>query len=153
MMTRRPRLALRGLAVLAVLAVLVWGSDRITLQGERTIYTVECEGGAWAGAHCAGKLVPGPRYAFRASRRRGEVLHWIRGSTEPSGRYTDCTVKDRDNWSCNAYVDGKPRLTYEIVDGRPTRGIGGLTTPFHDVPKWKWWALRMNVPGFTDAES
>jgi hypothetical protein len=149
-MRRRPRFLLRGLAILAVLALLIWGSDRITMQGERTIYTVECAGGAWEGTHCPGKLVPGPRYAFRASRTRGEVLHWIRGSTEPSGRYSDCTIKDRDNWSCNAQVDGKPQLTYEMVNGRPTRGVGGLTTAFHDVPKWKWWALRMNVPGITE---
>jgi hypothetical protein len=151
-MRRRPRFLLPGLAVLATLALLIWGSDRITLQGERTIYTVECAGGAWEGAHCTGKLVAGPRYVFRASRRRGEVLHWVRGSTEPSGKYSDCTVKDRDNWTCNARVGERPQLTYEIAKGQPTHGVGGLTSPFHDVPKWKWWAIRMNVPGFTDAD-
>ena len=61
---------LRGLLILVVFGVLIWLSDRVTLQGERTVFTVKCEHGAWQGSHCTGKLVPGERYAFRASPRR-----------------------------------------------------------------------------------
>ena len=104
---------------LLLVAALLWGSDRITLQGERTIFTVDCAAGSWDGARCTGHLVPGRRYAFRASQARQEVLYWIRGSDAPSGRYTDCTVTDRDNWSCNVVTGGTPStIAFEMVKGR-----------------------------------
>jgi len=143
---------LPGLLVLLVLALMVWGSDRVTLQGERTVYTVNCEQGAWAGTRCTGKLVPGARYAFRASPSRHEVLYWIRNSPAPSGKFSDCTVRDRDNWTCNVQVGEKPSVAYEMVKGRPTRGVDGLAMTFHDVPKWKWWALRIGMPFISEVD-
>lgn len=134
--------------VVAAMSLLVWGSDRITLQGERTIYTVKCEGGAWDGTRCTGRLVAGERYAFRASARRNEVLYWVRNSNAPSGKYTECAVKDRNNWSCKAQAGQQPSIAYELTDGRPTRSDGGGTLPFHDVPKWKWWMIDMGLGSF-----
>jgi hypothetical protein len=141
---------LLGLAALLLFAAVIWLSDRITLQGERTIYTVDCAGGAWEGTRCNGRLVSGDRYAFRASPRRHEVIYWKRGSADPSGTYSDCTVVDRDNWSCNVRVDQKAAIAYEMKNGRPTGGGPGLTLPFHDVPKWKWWALQLGIPGLSE---
>jgi len=138
--------------IIAALSLLLWGSDRITLQGERTIFTVDCAGGTWEGARCTGHLVPGKRYAFRASKARQEVLYWIRNSDAPSGRYTDCTVTDRDNWSCNVVTGGTPRtIAFEMVKGQPTRVGSGLALPYHSVPKWKWWLMDVGVDGFKDA--
>ena len=134
-----------GLAVLGALAALIWASDHITLQGERTIYTVECADGKWEGDRCTGRLVAGPRYAFRASQSRHEVIYWVRGSKAPSGKFTDCTVRNRDNWSCNVEVDQLPALTYELVDGKPTRGTAGLTMTLQPVPKWKWYAIEAGL--------
>ena len=145
------RKVLRGLLVLLVFVMLVWLSDRVTLQGERTIFTVKCDQGTWQGSHCAGKLASGERYAFRASARRHEVIYWIRASDTPSGKYTDCTVIDRDNWSCNVRADKQPTIAYEMVNGRPTRGSQGLTLPFHDVAKWKWWLMNFGIELFSDA--
>ena len=141
-------------AILAVLLVvaLLWGSDRITLQGERTIFTVDCADGTWEGARCTGHLVPGKRYAFRASKARQEVLYWIRGSDAPSGRYTGCTVTDRDNWSCKVVMDGAPAtIAFEMVRGQPTRVASGLALPYHSVPKWKWWLMDAGFGGFSVA--
>ena len=138
-------------AVVAVVLVtaLLWGSDQITLQGERTIYTVDCDGGMWSGVQCSGRLVPGKRYAFRASKSRHEVLYWIRGSDAPSGRYTDCSVADRDNWSCNvATGTPSPTIAFEMVKGRPTRAGSGLALSYHSVPKWKWWLMDVGYDGF-----
>lgn len=151
MKRRRFAQTVTGLCMLLVVVALVWASDRITLQGERTIYTVDCAQGVWEGNRCTGRLVPGPRYAFRASARRQEVIYWIRGSEAPSGKYTDCSVKNRDNWSCKVKVDQPATVAYEMDDGRPTRGAPGLTVAFHDVPKWKWWAIRGGVGVFTVA--
>ena len=146
----RPRLV-PAVFILLILVALVWGSDRITLQGERTIYTVECGQGAWDGTTCTGHLVAGPRYAFRALPRRHEVIYWIRDSQSPTEKYTDCTVKNRDNWSCNVEVGKSSSVAYEMVDGRPTRGMLGLTVQYHDVSKWKWWVIKCGARFFNHA--
>ena len=65
--------------VIVALGVFIWASDRITLEGERTIYTVGCEHGDWNGLRCTGRLTPGDRYRFRASRSRNEIVYWIAG--------------------------------------------------------------------------
>jgi len=139
--------------ILLLVAAVIWGSDRVTLQGERTIYTVECAHGTWQGNHCTGRLEPGPRYAFRASRSRHEVLYWIRESEKPSHKFTDCTVKNRDNWTCNVRLGEPGAVTYEFRDGKPTRGTEGLTLAFHDVPKWQWWAIKWGLGGAFESAS
>jgi len=153
MKRRRFVQAFTGVFILAVVVVLIWASDRITLQGERTIYSVDCAQGTWDGNRCTGRLVPGPRYAFRVSPRRHEVIYWIRESEAPSGKYTDCSVKDRDNWTCNVQIGQPAAAAYEMKDGRPTRGTRGLTIAFRDVPKWKWWAIRGGAGFFTVANN
>lgn len=137
--------------LLSLVGVLIWISDRITLQGERTVYTVKCEQGEWNGERCTGVLMPGERYAFRASPGPNEVIHWMRGAAASSEKYTDCTVKDRDNWTCNVLADQSPTVTCEMVKGSPTHGCNGLAPPFHDVPKWKWWAMRAGLHVFKNA--
>ena len=139
-------------SLLIVFVLLVWSSDQITLQGERTIFTVACKDGAWDGVRCTGTLVAGDRYRYRASRSRQEVIFWVVGSNRPSGKYSDCVVKDRGNWSCNATLQSAPpSITQEMVNDRAMRGAGGLTVPFHAVPKWKWWLLREGIRIFHDA--
>jgi len=144
------KLVVAALLVVAF-ASFLWASDRITVQGERTVYTVECVGGEWQGLHCTGKLAAGDRHTFKASRTRQEVLFWIVGSAVPSGRYSDCLVKDRGNWTCNVRIDEPRTVTYEMQRDVPTVGVAGLALPFHAVPKWKWWAIREGLGSFTDA--
>ena len=146
---RRVRGIFLGGAVVFTLGLMIWASDRVTLQGERTIYTVHCEPDVWEDARCTGRLAPGDRYAFRASALRGEVVYWIRGSTEPSGRYADCKVVDRDNWICSIASGQKASIAFEMKKGRPTRVYDGKVIPFHDVPKWKWWLLKFGGGVFT----
>ena len=135
------RLAVPVLFV-GIVAMLVWASDRITLQGERTVYTVLCDHGTWDGNACSGKLAPDKRYAFRASKVRNEVLYWVRGSNAPTGHYVDCKVVDRDNWKCKALAGVAPAtITFEMAGGKPARGDESAVLPFHSVPKWKWWLM------------
>jgi hypothetical protein len=140
-------------AVVVVVAFVayVWASDRITFQGERTIYTVNCAGGSWQAKLCTGRLVPAERYTFRVSRSRQEVLYWIVGSRAPSGKYTDCHVESRSNWSCNVRAGEPLTITYEMKSDKPLHGAEGLAIRFHAVPKWKWWALRYGVDWFHEA--
>ena len=149
--TPKRRGALVAIGVLVVLALLVWMSDEITLQGERTIYTVNCEHGDWRGSLCTGTMVAGDRYRYRAFKSRNEVIFWISGSSLPSGRYTDCEVRNRGNWSCNARADAPPSITLQMQNDRATHGPIGLTVPFHAVPKWTWWLMRANLKTFHEA--
>jgi len=146
--------ALLGVLVFLILFGVIWASDPITLQGERTIYTVNCKDGSWSGNRCTSVLAPGVRHAFRASRTRQEVIHWVRGSDEPSEKYTDCQVKNRDNWKCNSRKDQKSLFVDELINGRPILTTTQSTTPvpFHAVVKWKWYALQAGIRVFTDAD-
>jgi hypothetical protein len=47
--------------VVAALGIALWGSDKITYEGERTIYTVRCEQGTWAGLQCMGRMIAADR--------------------------------------------------------------------------------------------
>jgi hypothetical protein len=143
-----------GVFVLLIVIGLVWASDQITLQGERTIYTVTCERGTWSGDRCTGTLAAGERHAFRASRTRQEVIHWIRGSQEPIEKYTDCRVANRDNWACRARADQKLLFTSELINGRPTPTAADSTTAarLHAVTKVKWYALKIGLRVFADAD-
>lgn len=76
---------------------------------------------------------------------------WIAGSPEPSGKYTDCIVKDRGNWSCKVTLDKTPSITHEMVKDRPQHDPTGHRRPFHAVPKWEWWLLRAGFPGLSEA--
>jgi hypothetical protein len=153
----RDRIAMRkiwtSLSLAFVLfAILIWAGDQVTLQGERTIYTVTCEGGAWDGLRCTGRLAAGDRYRFRSSRARNEVLYWIAGSTAPSGKYSDCQVKDRDNWICNVPPGQPPSVAHELARGRPTLRDAGTVVPFRAAAKWKWWALRSGIAVSAEAD-
>jgi hypothetical protein len=135
-----------------IVAMLVWASDRITLQGERTVYTVLCDHGTWDGNACSGTLAPDKRYAFRASKVRSEVLYWVRGSTAPTGHFADCKVVDRDNWTCKAAAGVAPAtIAFEMAGGKPARGDESAALPFHAVPKWKWWLMDAGFRIFREA--
>ncbi len=138
--------------LLVALGAVMWAGDRVTLEGERTVYTVRCDGGTFEGDACTGKLVAGDRYRFRALRKRNEVLYWIVGSNSPSGKYTDCAIENRGNWTCKVPRGQAPTITYEMVDDIPRPGTDPPTPPFRAVSKWKWHLLRLGVPLFHDAD-
>jgi hypothetical protein len=139
------------LSALIALGVMTWASDKIGYEGERTVYSVRCEQGIWEGWRCTGRLVAGDRYRFRASRSRREVLYWIVGSSGASGKYADCEVFDRGNWTCTEAVGQVPTITHEMVKGHPTHDGDRAMLPFHAVPKWQWWLLNVGVPATNHA--
>jgi hypothetical protein len=86
--------------VLVALGFAAWASDFVTMQGERTVYTVDCKNGAWQGDHCSGQVAAGTRYRYRALKPHGEVIFWTVGTSEPSGKFNECTIQDGRNWVC-----------------------------------------------------
>ena len=140
------------MVVVVGLGVFIWASDRITLEGERTIYTVACEQGVWDRLRCSGHLTAGDRHRFRSSRSRREIVYWIAGSPTPSGKYSECDVTDRDRWVCQAHAGEQPSIAHELSDGRPVQRVAGIDLPFHAINKWKWWALHFGISGFSKAD-
>lgn len=141
-----------GLVVVVVfLAFYAWAVDFVTLEGERTIYTATCVGGAWAGNRCAGNMVAGDRIRFRALKAHHEVLFWTAGSAEPAGKLTACDVASERNWSCPASADAGRSITLQMARGRPLPDPQGRTRVFHSVPKLQWLLLRTGVGWGTTA--
>ena len=103
--------------VLVALGFAAWASDFVTLQGERTIYTVDCDGGAWQGDHCSGQVAAGARYRYRALKPHGEVIFWTVGTSEPSGKFGECTIQDGRNWVCKVCPDAARSITLQMAQG------------------------------------
>ena len=126
--------------VLIALGFAAWASDFVTMQGERTVYTVDCREGAWDGERCAGTLVAGQRYRYRALTRHKEVIFWTVGTDEPSGKFGDCTIRDGRNWVCRPSGDVSRSITLQMAEGVPI--AGDATRPFRAVSKWRWMMLK-----------
>ena len=140
-------------AVFGFVAFFIWSSDRVTLQGERTIYTVTCEAGAWAGEHCNGKLAAADRFRFRALITHGEVVFWTAGSSSPSSKLTGCTIQSGREWVCGPSADAARAITLQMKEGSPVRGGAVATVPFHAVDKWRWYLLHWGLPAGSDADA
>jgi hypothetical protein len=134
------------LGVALLMALWMWMSDFVTIQGERTIYTAECRGGAWRGLSCTGTLVAANRYRFRALPPHNEVLFWTAGSSEPSGRFSNCVIRDGRNWSCPPNAEAQRTIALSIARGEAVHDATGRTQPFHAIGKWRWLLLRWGIP-------
>ena len=138
-------------AVLAMLVLIGWLQDFVTISGARTVYTVECAGGRWEGLRCGGHLAASHRYRLKVLKRRGEVLYWIAGSPSASQKLTPCVIENAKNWDCTqapgaadapvrAMKHGQP-----IVSPEPLRAI-------HSVAKWKWLLAERGLHVFRESD-
>ena len=141
----------------AALAALVTGvlfaSGNVTLQDERTIYTVECHDGIWRGRSCEGRLVVAEQFRFRVLKSRREVSFWVIGTTKLSGKFVDCDIDDGRNWRCQPNADAKHTITLQMSKGDAVAGPTGVVRPFHAIAKWRWFLLRWGVPVGSEADS
>jgi len=129
----------------AVLVVsgLIWAADFITLQGERTVYTANCDNGTWEGNRCTGSLSAGGRFRFRALKAHSEVFFWNVGvASDPTGKFTGCEVTDGRNWTCQPNADGARSITLQMRHGKPVPDTTGKTRASHPVSKLTWTLLR-----------
>ena len=139
---RRVKMRWIAVPVLLFLLLFVWSTDRVSLQGERTVYTVNCVNGTWTGERCSGTLVAGPRFRYRALKAHMEVLFWVLGAQDPSSKLTGCTIEDGRNWTCPERDDAVKSLTLGMARGEPMHNAAWHTLPFHAVPKVSWWLLQ-----------
>jgi hypothetical protein len=132
------------IAILAALGFAAWASDFVTMQGERTIYTVTCAGGEWQDDRCTGEVKAGPRYRYRALKPHGEVIFWTVGTNEPSGKFPECSIQDGRNWVCKTCPDAARSITLQMSQGTPVTGVP-TTKPFRAVSKWRWLLLQRGI--------
>lgn len=135
------------IAILAALGFAAWASDFVTMQGERTVYTVDCVGGSWQGDHCSGKVAAGTRYRYRALKPHGEVIFWTVGTNEASGKFNDCKIQDGRNWVCKMCADASRSITLQMMQGKPVVDAAVATRPYRAVSKWRWLLLQR---GYTE---
>lgn len=140
------RTSLFLLAIFTIFGIVAFATDSVTLQGERTVYTADCQQGVWQGTQCTGTLVAGDRYRFRALKAHGEVIFWTLGASGPTSKFTDCAITDGRNWSCKPNADSPRTITHAMVRGRPVPEPGGTGRAFHRVSKTRWWLLKYGIP-------
>jgi hypothetical protein len=140
-------------AVLAFLVFMGWLHDFITTDGARTVYTAKCTGGEWNGAVCTGKLQAGDRYRFRALKPHSEVIFWVAGSSEPSGKLTPCTIANAKEWVCKTGPDSLRTITHQMKFGLPVPEPKGPARAYHPVAKWKWLLLDAGASVFHSADA
>lgn len=138
-----------GVAI-AGIGFLMWSSDAITLQGEWTLYTVRCEGGAWQGRHCSGHLVAAERHHFVVDKAKHEVALEVVGAQASSGRLSQCTIADGRSWTCAVGGSGVRPITQQLIRGEPVDPQEG---PGHAllVGKRTWYLVRLGVPVGSEA--
>ena len=139
-------------APLTLAFVMGWASDSVTLEGERTVYTVDCAQGEWHGATCTGRLVAGDRYRFRALRAHSEVVFWTSGSRLASSKLEGCKIIDGRNWTCPLAPQAAQTVTLQMVHGCPMADKTGTAKRFHAVAKWRWWLLKWGAPVGSEAD-
>jgi uncharacterized protein VirK/YbjX len=148
---REVRYAVAVVAALALVGTLAWGNDFITPDGERTVYTAQCDG-QWEGDRCTGRLLAGDRYRFRALRPHREVVFWTVGGSEPSGKLEYCDITNGRNWRCPSNGQEARTITLQMSMGRPVRDEQAGTRPFHAIPKWRWYLSTWGLPIGSEAE-
>ena len=143
------------LVAISVIGMVGWAADWVTLQSERTIYTVDCVGGQWAGLVCSGQMNPGSRYRYRALKAHGEVLFWMAGSSEPAGKLENCEIRDGRNWTCGPSNDSDRSITLAMSHGRAVQGTSDDTSDdprsFRAASKAQWWMLNWGMHWFRAA--
>ncbi len=140
------RIWIAVIEVVAIGLLLGWGSDAITLDGERTVYTLKCADGQWQAESCGGHVLAGDRFRFRALRAHAEVVFWTVGASGPSGKFSDCKISDGRNWACPAQAQTVQTITLEMRKGLPMPSSSGQTKAFHAVSKWRWHLARLGMP-------
>ena len=143
---------LAATACLIVLVGFIWAADAITLQGERSVFTVECLGGGWQAKHCDGRLLAGAQYTFRVVDGLREVQFWVVGAPHSTGQLTECAITDGRNWACKSGPDFKRAVTVQMLQGAPVDRLPESGKRLHPISKWRWYLLRIGISLGHDAD-
>jgi hypothetical protein len=124
---------LLAIAVIFGIAFLIVDADWAT--GERTVYRVNCKGGAGKGSKCATPLVPSTRVAYKTKFGDPQIVYWELDGPNENRLFamTNCLVRDAENWQCAVGI--------RMVDGRVLNESGEESFP--QVPRLVWRALQI----------
>ena len=137
---------------LALTYLLLWSTDKITWQGERTVYTVQCVRGSWDGNRCTGAMNADLRFRYRVLPPHKEVVFWVVGHSDPSGKLTNCMIVDGRNWKCPENADSARSITLEMSGGVPVHKLPDQPVQFHAVSKLTWTLLNFGLTFFQTAQ-
>lgn len=121
------------------------------MEGERTLYTVQCSEGQWSGRACTGRLMAARSYRYEARPGAHEVVFSVDAAPSQRRRLAPCEVRDARNWSCAAGNDSASSVTLTMVCGQatdPAPPALGLRV----VPKLQWWRLKAGLDFSRDVE-
>ena len=85
-------------------------------------------------------------YRYRVLRAHSEVIFWIAGSSEPSGKFTDCAIQDGRNWRCKPNADVGRSITLAMAKGFAVPDPTGAARSFHSISKLTWVLLNAGIP-------
>ncbi len=139
----KPVVAAAVALLVAVVGAVIWGSGKISMQGERVVYTAACTAARWDDGHCAGRLVAAARYRFQAIPSRREVRVWSGGKGPPDGIIFDCNIVDAWNWTCPTAPRGS--IAIEMHNGRPVFEAAVTSAHVRLVTNVPRYALRVGL--------
>lgn len=145
-MLRRPLVAATVVMIGVVLGSVIWASGKLSLQGERTVYTAACVGATWEGLRCSGHLVPAERYRFHVDQARSEVRFRLVGGSSGWHTMRGCRVSDAMNWACPGSSEAGDPIATEMSAGRPVAaGATRSAENLRAITKWRWYTLRWGI--------
>jgi hypothetical protein len=133
-----------GTIGLALVVVFIWPSfDQ--MRGEVTVYSMFCKTQRVQDKCKADDEQTANPQSFKVYPDQQTVIYWI-GDSAPT-KYGNCAVRDTINWRCTRGRPGEARMEYSMVDGSYSETLDfpfiPSTATFYQVPRWRWWWLRM----------
>jgi hypothetical protein len=138
---------MKSFLFLVVVCLLVWiKSESLPFNSEVKVYHGFCTG-KYENSICDSKEEGANPITYKALIEQQRVIYW----NDTGGllnSHSNCTVRNSRNWKCDADADenGVPKYQWQMIDGDYTeivRGSLGITSVFYQIPKWKWWWLRI----------
>ncbi len=127
--------------------VALWAfSESLPFRDEITVYQTFCTG-ARKDEVCKSKEEAADQMTYQVSTDQQTVIFWIVNGDAPE-RLQQCAVRNAKNWSCR---DERIKNTFvrEMINGQYRLSIepdiysGASDHAYYQVPKWRWWWVRI----------
>jgi hypothetical protein len=133
-----------GIIGLGLVAFFIWPIFE-QMRGEVTVYNMFCKTQRIQGQCKADEEQTANPQSFKVYPDQQSVIYWI-GDSAPT-KYSNCAVRDTINWRCTQGRSGEARMEYSMVDATYGETLDfpfiPSTATFYQVPRWRWWWLKM----------
>ncbi len=140
---------LAGIVALFVLPfVALWAfGNSLPFLDEITVYDMLCTGARKDGV-CKSKEETAGQTTYKVLTDQQTVIFWS-GNGDAPKRLRNCAVRNAKNWSCSDESGGKTTYVQKMIDGqyhfslREDSFFDASSAAFYQVPKWRWWWVRI----------